>query len=100
MEVENVRECVKTIYSNRVAFANIAIGYAASIIGDKENISNVVLIAFIAIGTVTIECKSINALAKHWYKEDIKVTYSELPNYVDGTASKEDIDELIKRTLR
>lgn len=49
LEVERVRECVREIYASRIAFTNIALGYALAIFGDKGLKDNIVLLTYVAL---------------------------------------------------
>lgn len=102
LEVARIRECVKEIYANRAAFIYIAIGYAISIFGDKGITNNWVILLFVIFTTIAligVERLIANGCAKYFYKEDIKISYDDLPNHIDKTMSTKDIDQMIKDTF-
>ncbi|MGN0831511.1 MAG: hypothetical protein ACI4NI_09505 [Candidatus Ornithospirochaeta sp.] len=99
LEASKVQECVSEIYTNRIAFIYIAIGYSISILGDKQSNSELVLFistAIVAIMLVVIEKAIVKFLSEKKYKTDLKVPYDELPGYIDTTASEKEIDTMVK----
>lgn len=99
LDVVRVRGCVIEIYSSRMAFIYIAIGYALSVFGEKGTAASttVLFMVFIAAGMlIGIESVIVRIVARIIYKEDIKISYTDLPEYIDRTASAKDIDELFK----
>ncbi len=99
LDLSLVRECAIEIYSSRGAFIYIALGYALSVIGKRGNVTNatVLLMVFISSGIlICIEIVIARVLAKIIYKEDFKIPYADLPEYIDRTASSKDIEELLK----
>ncbi len=98
LDANRVRECATGIYANRMAFVFIAIGYALSIFGEKGNAGNIVVLFSTAVTTtilVIIEGKASKLIAKKLYQEDIVIPYDELPDYIDRTLSKKDVDDII-----
>lgn len=102
LDVSRVRECVIEIYSSRVAFIYIGVGYALSVFGEKGDVAGIVvlLMVFVASGLlIGIEGVLARVASKAFYKDDIKISYVDLPEYVDRTASFKDIDELFKKSF-
>lgn len=102
LDVLRVRECVIEIYSSRVAFIYIAIGYALSVFGEKGDVASVtiLLMIFVASGVlIGVEYLLARVVARVIYKDDIKISYADLPEYIDRTASTKDIDELMKNSF-
>lgn len=101
LEVDRVRECAKEIYANRAAFIYIAIGYAVSIFGDKQDTCNYTLLIYVEGATVlliVIERLIAYLCAKYFYKVDLKVPYDKLPGYVNGTMSAKDIEKMFEES--
>lgn len=102
LEVNRVRECVAEIYGNRMAFIYIAVGYALSIFGNKGTFDNVVVLAMVtvlAVIFIVLEILLAKALAKKLYKEDIIISYNDLPDYIDRTLSEKAIDRMFSDTF-
>ncbi|MCR4744643.1 MAG: hypothetical protein K5894_05365 [Lachnospiraceae bacterium] len=101
LEAKRVVECAMEIYDNRMAFIYIADGYAFSIIGEKGVFDNIIVLIMVIVSSVffynyrKIVSKKI---AKTLYEKDIKIPYQGLPDYIDRTASIEDIENL-KRNM-
>lgn len=96
----DVRKCVKRIYANRAAFIYIALGYATSIFGDKSDCNNWCLLVYVATETIIlIFLKMVIAhiLTHIFYKEDMLVPYKELPIWIAGTTSENDIKGLFEK---
>ena len=102
LEVDRVRECVKEIYGNRMAFIYIAVGYALSIFGDKGIFNNGFVLAMVTLSSIifiVLEILLAKVLAKKMYKEDIKIPYNDLPDHIDRTISKKDIERMFSDTI-
>lgn len=99
LEVERVRECVREIYASRIAFTNIALGYALAIFGDKGLKDNIVLLTYVALlssAIIVVELKTAKTMSNRLYKDPIRISYNDLPDYISGTASIKDIENLFK----
>lgn len=97
LEVDRVRKCVQEIYANRAAFIYIAIGYAISIFGDKQGVCNCTLLIFVITVTIfliIVERVIACLCAKCFYKEELKIPYKKLPEYVSRTGSDQNIKNL------
>ncbi len=102
LDVSRVRECVVEIYSSRVAFIYIAIGYALSVFGEKGTVASTTLLLMVFVTSVVligIEVIIARIVAQTFYKEDIKISYNDLPEYIDRTASPKDIEEIVNKTF-
>lgn len=102
LDVFRVRECVIEIYSSRVAFIYIAIGYALSVFGEKGEVASIIvlLMVFVASGVlIGVEFMLARVVARALYKDDIIISYADLPESIDRTASTKDIDKLINKTF-
>lgn len=102
LDVDRVRECAKEIYGNRAAFIYIAIGYVVSIFGEKQDVDDWLLLIFVIEVTIfLIMAERIFATlcSKYFYKADLKIPYDNLPEYVSGTMSNKDIDEMLEDTV-
>ncbi|MBO6128838.1 MAG: hypothetical protein J6P79_08070 [Pseudobutyrivibrio sp.] len=102
LDVFRVRECVIEIYSSRVAFIYIAIGYALSVFGEKGDVASVIVLLMVFVASevlIGVECMLARVVAKVLYKDDIIISYADLLEYIDRTASTKDVDELINKTF-
>ncbi len=99
LEVRYVRECVREIYLSRSALAHIALGYALSIFGEKGKAPSICVFLGVLIATlvlIAITYFMVKGLAKVKCKEDIKIPYTDLPDYVSGTMTTKELDRIFK----
>lgn len=99
LEVEKVRECVREIYASRFAFIDIAVGYALSVFGEKGFANGILLLIYVLLlssSIIVLEKIVAIILSNHFYKDPIRVSYDDLPNYISRTMSKKDIENLFK----
>lgn len=58
------------------------------------------VMVFVASGVlIGVEFMLARVVARVLYKDDIIISYADLPEYIDRTASTKDIDELINKTF-
>ena len=98
LELKKVKECIRTIYANRIAFFYIAIGYLVSIFGDKGLTSSLlvfIIVLFLSMLFVFLEKGLAVLISNLLYKDDLIIPYDELPEHISRSMSKKDVDEII-----
>lgn len=99
LDVSRVRECAMEIYSSRMAFIYIVIGYALSIFGEKGVASSVIVLVVVSVASgvlIGIEFIMARSVAIIRYKDDIIIPHADLPRHVPKEMSDKDIDRMFK----
>lgn len=94
--------CNRDLFEQGGIYIYIAIGYALSVFGEKGDVASIIvlLMVFVASGVlIGVEFMLARVVARVLYKDDIIISYADLPEYIDRTASTKDIDELINKTF-
>lgn len=99
LEKNKVQECVQRIYSNRMAFVFIVIGYILSIFGIVPEKNKGCILVFVIVGTIIIILlgKGISVkISKLLYKEDIIRPYKDVEDKAEIAYSSEEIAGLFQ----
>ena len=97
LKKEKIRDIVKNIYLNRIAFIFIALGALGSIYGENTGQNREkILLSVIVLSIILNVCGNLVAtgLSKRVYYEDWKIPYSEVESKADAIATKKEIEDI------
>ena len=100
LEGKKCMECAQRIYDNRASFSFIALGYILSIFGDASGQCRVCVLMMTITCTIVIillEKGISNLISYVFYRNGIECPYSEVSEWADTEATKEEIEELAKK---
>lgn len=97
LEKEKLRKCAETVYSNRVSFLYILIGYIINIWGNSESINRIHLAFAIVIWGIILlfSGKALpRFIAKCKYRKDRFEPYENIEKNVDRAITEGEVDSL------
>lgn len=99
LEMSKIRDCVRNIYLNRMAFIYITMGYVLGVYGEVKSLNkNTAMLVIVCTTIIFIVISYVvsTAISKILYRENWLMDYDEISDIADTTMTIEEIDEICK----